>query len=79
MFWGMGLYGLWFEVLVLRGLGLMAWVFIFRVLNLGVSENTGPYYSTLNTRILIIRTPKIRYPLISETPIWRYLEIYAFS
>ena len=24
----------------------------------GVSENRGPQYSTLNTRILIIRTPK---------------------
>ena len=24
----------------------------------GVSENRGPYYSTLNSRILIIRTPK---------------------
>ena len=25
---------------------------------MGVSENRGPYYSTLNCRILIIRTPK---------------------
>ena len=29
------------------------WVFY-----LGVSENRGPQYSTLNSRILIIRTPK---------------------
>ena len=28
----------------------------------GVSENRGPSYSTLNSRILIIREPKIRYP-----------------
>ena len=26
---------------------------------MGVSENRGPQYSTLNSRILIIRTPKI--------------------
>ena len=31
--------------------------------HVGVSENRGPQYSTLNSRILIIRTPKIRYPL----------------
>ena len=29
---------------------------------MGVSENRGSRYSTLNSRILIIRTPKIRYP-----------------
>ena len=35
---------------------------------MGVSENRGPSYSTLNSRILIIREPKIRYPpLFSET------------
>ena len=28
------------------------------VLNLGVPENRGPKSSTLNSRILIIRTPK---------------------
>ena len=28
------------------------------VLYLGVSENRGPEYSTLNSRMLIIRTPK---------------------
>ena len=27
-------------------------------IHMGVSENTGPSYSTLNSRILIIRTPK---------------------
>ena len=27
-------------------------------LKMGVSENRGPQYSTLNSRILIIRTPK---------------------
>ena len=36
-------------------------------LHLGVSENRGPQYSTLNSRILIIRTPK-SVPLFSETP-----------
>ena len=35
----------------------------------GVSENRGPEYSTLNSRILILRTPKIRYPLFSESPL----------
>ena len=35
------------------------WVFV----NLGVSENRGPSYSTLNNRILIIRTPN-KVPLI---------------
>ena len=25
---------------------------------MGVSENRGPYYRTLNSRILVIRTPK---------------------
>ena len=29
---------------------------------LGVSENRGSEYSALNSRILIISTPKIRYP-----------------
>ena len=33
---------------------------------MGVSENRGPQYSTLNSRILIVRTPKIRYPVFSE-------------
>ena len=28
------------------------------ILEMGVSENRGPQYSTLNSRILIIRTPK---------------------
>ena len=40
-----------------------------RIENLGVSKNRGPQHSTLNTRILIIRTPKIRHPGFSETPI----------
>ena len=35
---------------------------------MGVSENRGPEYSTLNSRILNIRTPKNLVPLISETP-----------
>ena len=30
--------------------------------DVGVSENRGPEYSTLNSRILIIRTPKYRTP-----------------
>ena len=29
---------------------------------MGVSENRGPCYSTLNSRILIKKGPKIRYP-----------------
>ena len=40
--------------------------------DMGVSKNRGAQYSTLNSRILIIRTPKIRYhsvPPFSETPI----------
>ena len=36
---------------------------------MGVSENKGPQYSTLNSRILIIRTPPMGYPQFSETPI----------
>ena len=32
--------------------------------------NRGPKYSSLNSRILIIRTPKIRYPSFSESPIY---------
>ena len=34
----------------------------------GVSENRGPYYGTLKSRILIIRTPKIRYPNLRKVP-----------
>ena len=34
-----------------------------------VSENRGPQYRTLNSRILIIRTPKQSTPQFSETPI----------
>ena len=34
----------------------------------GVSENRGPYYSTLNSRIRILRTPQIKVPpVFSET------------
>ena len=33
-------------------------------IHMGVSKNTGPSYSTLNSRILIIRTPKKKVPLI---------------
>ena len=37
-------------------------------LKMRVSENRGPEYNTLNSRILIIiRAPKIRYPEFSET------------
>ena len=32
------------------------------MLQMGVSENRGPNYSTLNSRILIFQDPKIRYP-----------------
>ena len=35
---------------------------------MGVSENRGPQYSTLNSRILIIRSQN-KVPLFSETPI----------
>ena len=31
---------------------------------MGVSENRGPSYSTLNSRILFYKDPKISYPLI---------------
>ena len=31
---------------------------------MGFPENRGPEYSTPNSRILILRTPNIRYPLI---------------
>ena len=38
-------------------------------LYVGVSENRGPKYSTLNRRVLIIyKDPKIRYPEFSESP-----------
>ena len=37
---------------------------------MGVSENRGPQHSTVKRRILIIRTPKIRYPLFSESPMY---------
>ena len=33
-------------------------------LHMRVSENRRPQHSTLNSRILILRTPKIRHPLI---------------
>ena len=32
--------------------------------HMGVSANRGPEYRTLNSRILILGTPKVRYPLI---------------
>ena len=35
---------------------------------LGVSEDRGPSYSTLSSRILIIRNPKIRYPNFRKVP-----------
>ena len=38
---------------------------------LGVSENRGPLYSTLNSRILMIRTPKY------GTPYFRKLTLQA--
>ena len=37
--------------------------------HMGVSENRGPFYSTLNSRTLDIRTPTISYPEFSESPI----------
>ena len=33
--------------------------------HMGVSENRGPY-STLNSRVLIIKDPKRRYPFFSD-------------
>ena len=36
--------------------------------NMGVSKHRGSKYSTLNSRILIIRTPKIRYPHFRKLP-----------
>ena len=41
----------------------------FPLLNLGVSENRGPKYSTLNSRILIIRTPKQGTPNFRKLPL----------
>ena len=35
---------------------------------MGVPENRGPRYSTINSRILIIKTPPNKVPLFSETP-----------
>ena len=35
---------------------------------MGVSENRGPQYSALNSRILIIRGPKIRSPYFRKLP-----------
>ena len=51
------------EALASRETGLVVWGFRVRVLvsrdqYLGVSENRGPEYSTLNSGILITRTPK---------------------
>ena len=42
------------------------WILLWNTLHLGVSkfQNRGPSYSTLNSRIIIIRTPEIRYALI---------------
>ena len=37
-------------------------------LEVGVSKNRGSQSSTLNSRILIIRTPKIRYPHFRKLP-----------
>ena len=44
---------------------------------MGVSENRGPEYSTLNSRILI-KGSNIRYPPFSETPI-QVLEKVGYS
>ena len=38
------------------------------VLHMGVSEKRGPEYSTLNSRILIIRTPKQGTPNFRKLP-----------
>ena len=37
---------------------------------MGVSENRGPQYSTLNSTDPYYKDPKIRYPYFSETPYW---------
>ena len=41
---------------------------------IGVSKNRGPLYSTLNSRILIIRTPNIR-PYFRKLPyrVWDFI------
>ena len=36
--------------------------------HMGVSENRGPWYSTLNSRILILRTPKLGTPNFRNLP-----------
>ena len=43
---------------------------------MGISENREPKYSTLNSRILIIRSPKLRYPHFRKLPYWCCLCIY---
>ena len=37
--------------------------------HMGVSENRGPQYSTLSSRILVIRTPKQDNPYFQKPPI----------
>ena len=70
-----GLYGGAYCGLVAAGIAVTSEAEKARIQNLisacihlGVSENRGPKYSTLNSRVLIIRTPN-KIPLISETPI----------
>ena len=37
------------------------------MLDMGVSENRGPYYRALNSRILITRTPKYGTPICGNS------------
>ena len=39
---------------------------------MGVSENRGPYFSTLNSRIVIIRNTKNKVPLIFRSELGAY-------
>ena len=46
-----------------------AWLFqLCEIATWGVSENRGPQYSTLNSRILMKKNPKVRYLSFSEIP-----------
>ena len=57
---------------------LIIWMLLFRpwilklpyemFIHMGVSENRGPSYSTLKSRILIIRTPKYGTPNFRKLP-----------
>ena len=45
---------------------------------LGVSENRGPEYGTLNRRLLIVMDPKFRCPLFSGPPMCNKSESMSF-